>query len=117
MASTNATAQAARPFLSLWERTAPRSLRRRERVVRLRKYRKGHLLRADVVGEILGRNDQAILAGRQIVRNSKFAGVRARIRIPRDVDRRHTVHSRDDGPGGGRRADIYAYHVASAIAG
>src|SRR5213594_2795316 len=48
----------------------------------LRNHRKAHLLRHDVMGEVFRRNDQPVLSGGEVLRNSKLTRVRARFRVP-----------------------------------
>src|SRR5579872_794196 len=47
-----------------------------------RKYFNLHLLRTDVVRDVLGRNGQLVSAGDAFLRNRESAGVRAHCRIP-----------------------------------
>src|SRR5262245_288487 len=81
----------------------------------LREHRKANLLGTDVMCEVFGRDHESVLAGGQVVRYSKLAGVEARLCIPCESNGCHAVHTRNDGSRGLGGAYAQPDHVAFAI--
>ena len=61
----------------------------------LRKYFNLHLLRTDIVGDVLGGDGQLVRAGDRLLRNDQLAGIGGGLRIPPEFDGRRTFQPRD----------------------
>src|SRR5579871_4067538 len=77
----------------------------KESAIRLRLHFKGHLLAANVVGEILGGYGETVFAGSEVGRNEDLAGIGRLAGIPAQIDGRCAVHAGHDGARGFRGAD------------
>src|ERR1700728_128916 len=71
-----------------------------------RKYFNAHLLRSNVVGNILGGYGQFVSAGNGLLGNSERTGVGGGVGIPVQRDGHGTVQARDQGASTFRRADF-----------